>query len=142
MAKRNRGLQTFLAYLAHDGPCRIPKRESLVLLLNIQGRDCTRKFGLIPLPVSPCAACLLKQVCGFFGQIVLIVPVLSTQPTHKPFTINKMPMEDPLHTVELAGPNPADQPLNQSLTASFPSDLVASVATICGTLSGKSCMYS
>jgi len=53
------------------------------------------------------AACLIEKFVAFLWQIAPIKPVLPTQPTYKPFTVNKTPNRNHLHTVEVAGSNPA-----------------------------------
>ena len=49
----------------------------------------------------------LKEFVAFLWQIAPIVPVLPTHPTNKPITVNKLPVECHLHTVEVVGSNPA-----------------------------------
>ena len=50
---------------------------------------------------------LLNKFVAFLWQIAPIVPVLPTPPAHKPFAVNKMPVDCHLHTVEVVGSNPA-----------------------------------
>jgi hypothetical protein len=48
----------------------------------------------------------LKKFVAFLWQTAPIVPVLPTPPAFNSFAVNKMPLER-LHTVEVAGSNPA-----------------------------------
>jgi hypothetical protein len=56
----------------------------------------------------------LKKFVAFLWQIAPIVPVLPTPPVFKFLAVNKMPVER-LHTVEVAGSNPA-APTIESIT--------------------------
>jgi hypothetical protein len=56
----------------------------------------------------------LKSFVAFLWQIAPIGPVWPTPPVFKSIAVNKMPLERHLHTVEVAGSNPAAPTINQS----------------------------
>src|ERR1700722_10399812 len=52
-------------------------------------------------------AILKECFVAFCWQIAPVLPVLPVLPTHKSFAVNKIPHDCHLHTVEVAGSNPA-----------------------------------
>jgi hypothetical protein len=54
----------------------------------------------------------IDVLLAFCWQIAPIGPVLPVLPTDKSFAVNKMPHDCHLHTVEVAGSNPAAPTIN------------------------------
>ncbi len=59
-------------------------------------------------------AILKECFVAFCWQIAPVLPVLPVLPTHKSFAVNKIPHDCHIHTVEVAGSNPA-VPTNKTL---------------------------
>src|SRR5258708_25779696 len=70
-------------------------------------------------PHRPALPARLEKFVAFLWQIAPIWPVLPTSPAYKSFAVNKMPVARHLHTVEVAGSNPA-APTRKSIACDVP----------------------